>query len=264
MTWKVALPMYNLSPRLRQAWEALLGALLDEQDLHADVELVRSPPLPSFWLRPDMLLSQACGYPYMTQLRDRVTLVATPAFDFPGCEGSDYSSVIVTRAGGAIATLAAARDGVAAVNDAHSNSGMNVLRHAAAPLARDGHFFDRVAWSGSHAASLRMVRDGDADIAAIDCVTYGYIKEEDPASLEGIAVLGYSASAPGLPLVAGRAVPAELLARLRAGLTAPGAEVAGHMHELHILAFEHRADADYRRIIQLEAEACASGYPLLA
>jgi ABC-type phosphate/phosphonate transport system substrate-binding protein len=141
---------------------------------------------------------------------------------------------------------------------------LTVLPPAAAPLARDGHFFDRVAWSGSHAASLRMVRDGDADIAAIDCVTYGYIKEEDPASLEGIAVLGYSASVPGLPLVAGRAVPAELLARLRAGLTAPGAEVAGHMHELHILAFEHRADADYRRIIQLEAEACASGYPLLA
>jgi len=76
-------------------------------------------------------------------------------------------------------------------------------------------------------------------------------------------VLGYSACAPGLPLVAGRAVPAELLARLRSGLTAPGAVVAGHMQELHILAFEHRADADYRRIIQLEVEACASGYPLL-
>jgi ABC-type phosphate/phosphonate transport system substrate-binding protein len=263
MTWKVALPMYNLSPRLQQAWEGLLGTLLDRLDLHAEVELVRSPPLPAFWRRPDMLLSQTCGYPYMTLLRDKVTLVATPSFDFPGCVGSDYSSVIVARAGGRVASLADARGGVAAVNDAHSNSGMNVLRHAVAPLARDGGFFDRVVWSGSHAASLRKVREDDADIAAIDCVTYGYIKEEDPASLEGIAVLGYSAPSPGLPLVAGKAVPAELLARLRSGLTKPAPELAGYMRDLHILGFEHRTDADYRRIIQIEAEACAAGYPLL-
>lgn len=263
MIWKVALPMYNLSPRLQQAWEGLLGALLDRLDLHAEVELVRSPPLPAFWQRPDMLLSQTCGYPYMTLLRDQVTLVATPCFDFPGCAGSDYSSVIVTRAGGGIAGLADARGGVAAVNDTRSNSGMNVLRHAVAPLARGGVFFDRVVWSGGHAASLRLVREGDADIAAIDCVTYGYIKEEDPASLEGIAVLGYSAASPGLPLVAGKAVPAELLARLRSGLTKPAPEVARYMRDLHILAFEHRADADYRRIIQIEAEACAAGYPLI-
>lgn len=263
MTWKVALPMYNLSPRLRQAWEGLLGALLDRLDLHAEVELVRSPPLPAFWQRPDMLLSQTCGYPYMTFLRDQVALVATPSFDFPGCAGSDYSSVIVARADGGIAGLADARGGVAAVNDAHSNSGMNVLRHAVAPLARGGGFFDQVVWSGSHAASLRKVREGEADIAAIDCVTYGYIKQEDPASLDGLAVLGHSAPSPGLPLVAGKAVPAELLARLRLGLTKPAPEVARYMHDLHILAFEHRTGADYRRIIQMEAEACAAGYPLL-
>ncbi|NGZ86289.1 phosphate/phosphite/phosphonate ABC transporter substrate-binding protein [Duganella aceris] len=264
MIWKVALPMYNLSPRLQQAWEGLLGDLLDNLDLHAEVELVRAPPLPEFWLRPDLLLSQTCGYPYMTLLREQVTLIATPAFDFPGCSGSDYSSVIVAPAGAGIASLADARGGIAAVNDAHSNSGMNALRLAVAPLAREGRFFDKVVYSGSHAASLRLVREGDADIAAIDCVTYGYLKEEDPVSLLGIKELGYSATSPGLPLVAGKAVPPQLLARLRSGLTEPGPQVAGHMRDLRILAFHHRPDADYRRIIQLEAEACAAGYPLLA
>jgi ABC-type phosphate/phosphonate transport system substrate-binding protein len=264
MTWKIALPMYNLSPRLQQAWEELLGALLDELDLHVEAELVRSPPLPAFWQRPDMLLAQTCGYPYMTLLRGHVTLIAAPCFDFPGCAGSDYSSVIVMRSGSGIASLADARGGVAAVNDAHSNSGMNVLRHAVAPLARDGKFFERIAWSGSHTASLRLVCDGEADIAAIDCVTYGYLKEEDPASLDGIAVLQHSAPSPGLPLVAGREAPPELLDRLRRALSYPGPQLVERMQALHISAFSQASDADYGRIMQLESEARAAGYPLLA
>ncbi|MFS2003334.1 phosphate/phosphite/phosphonate ABC transporter substrate-binding protein [Duganella sp. CT11-25] len=264
MTWKIALPMYNLSPRLRQAWEELLGALLDELDLHVEAELVRSPPLPAFWQRPDMLLAQTCGYPYMTLLRDRVTLVATPCFDFPGCAGSDYSSVIVARSGGGIASLADARGSIAAVNDAHSNSGMNALRHAVAPLARDGKFFEKIVWSGSHAASLGLVRDGEADMAAIDCVTYGYIKEEDPASLDGLAVLQHSAPSPGLPLVAGREAPPELLARLRRALMSPAPQLAERMRALRISAFRQTSDADYSRIMLLETEARAAGYPVLA
>jgi ABC-type phosphate/phosphonate transport system substrate-binding protein len=264
MTWKIALPMYNLSPQLRQAWEALLGALLDELDLHVEVELVRAPALPEFWQRPDLLLAQTCGYPYVTLLRDQVTLIATPCFDFPGCAGSDYSSVIVARSSGGIASLAGARGGVAAVNDAHSNSGMNVLRHAVAPLARDGKFFDRIIWSGSHVASLGLVRDGHADIAAIDCVTYGYLREEDPAALEGIAVLGYSAASPGLPLIAGREVREELLARLRQALVAPGPELVAHMRALRINGFRHVDAAEYSRIARLETEARQAGYPVLA
>lgn len=264
MTWKIALPMYNLSQRLQQAWEELLGALLDELDLHVEVELVRSPELPAFWQRPDMLLGQTCGYPYVTLLRERVSLVATPCFDFPGCAGSDYSSVIVTRANSGIASLADARGGVAAVNEAYSNSGMNVLRHAVAPLARDGVFFERIVWSGSHVASLRLVRDGDADIAAIDCVTFGFIQQEDPASLDGLAVLQYSAASPGLPLVAAREAPPELLARLRRVLSDPGPLLMERMRALHISAFSQASDADYSRITQLEAEARAAGYPLLA
>jgi ABC-type phosphate/phosphonate transport system substrate-binding protein len=264
MTWKIALPMYNLSPRLRQAWEELLGALLDELDLQVAVELLHSPPLPAFWRRPDMLLAQTCGYPYVMLLRGQVKLVATPCFDFPGCAGSDYSSVIVAGSRAGFASLAGARGGIAAVNDAHSNSGMNVLRYAVAPLARDGKFFERIVWSGSHRASLRLVRNGEADIAAIDCVTYGYLREEDPASLDGVAVLGYSAASPGLPLIAGREVPQELLARLRRALTGPGPALAARMRELHIDGFRHVEDAEYSRIERLETAARALGYSLLA
>jgi ABC-type phosphate/phosphonate transport system substrate-binding protein len=262
MIWKAALPMYNLSARLARGYEDLLTALAEEA---GQVLVLGSPSdLAVFWRRPDLLLSQTCGYPYMTQLRGHVTLLATPCYDFAGCSGSDYSSVIVVRDGGGIEALADAAGRTAAVNDAHSNSGMNVLRHAVAPLARGGRFFGDVIWSGSHAASVRMVRDGVADVAAIDCVTYAYLAREAPDAVTGLEVLGYSALSPGLPWIAGGGVSQELVLRLRDALLRPSARLLERMRALDIAGFEHRTDADYASILAIENEAHNAGYPELS
>ncbi|MET0319353.1 MAG: PhnD/SsuA/transferrin family substrate-binding protein [Duganella sp.] len=255
MTWHAALPMYNVSPRLQQGYETLLSALLGAAGVRA--ALAHPDSLLDFWRRPDMLVSQTCGYPYVTQLRGQVQLIATPAYDFAGCEGSDYSSVLVARADSGVACLADARGKVAAVNDRHSNSGMHALRRAVAPLAGGERFFAGVAWSGSHAASVAMVREGGADIAAIDCVTYGYLASEYPARLDGLVAIGYSARAPGLPFVAGRLAPPELVARLRDALLAPGARLRQAMQALRIASFEHLDDAAYDRI---DAQPHAHGW----
>ncbi|MRX10592.1 PhnD/SsuA/transferrin family substrate-binding protein [Pseudoduganella sp. FT25W] len=264
MIWKVALPMYNVSPRVQREYEAFLARLLTEADVREEVELLPAPDLPALWQRDDVLLTQTCGYPYMKSLRGTMTLLATPCFDFPGCKGSDYSSAIVTRADSGVNSLADAQGMIAAANDAQSNSGMNVLRHAVSLLARGGRFFDQVKWTGSHAASLRLVRDGEADIAAIDCVTYGYLKEEQPESVRGTKILQYSAQTPGLPLVASRTVPEELVGRLRNALLSPGPVLQSHMRALHIKSFVHCTEADYERILRMEAVAQAVGYPVLA
>ncbi|MYM27594.1 PhnD/SsuA/transferrin family substrate-binding protein [Duganella sp. CY15W] len=263
MNWKAALPMYNLSPRIQREYEALLARLLVDGGVRDRVELLAAPDLHAFWRRSDTLVSQTCGYPYMTMLRGEVTLLATPSFAFFGCEGSDYSSLIVVRAGSKVQTLADLRGGIAAANDVHSNSGMNVLRHAVAPLARDGRFFGEVKWSGSHVASLRMVRDGEADVAAIDCVTYGYLLDAAPDSVAGVRILQSSAPSPGLPLVAGRDVPPDLIGRLRAALLAPSPALRAHMTALRINGFEYRAEEDYQRILHIEEAAERAAYPLL-
>nr|WP_315259506.1 PhnD/SsuA/transferrin family substrate-binding protein [uncultured Duganella sp.] len=260
----VSLPMYNVSPRLQREYEALLAQVLADAGVREQATVLREPELPALWHRPDLLLGQTCGYPYVSFLRGVVNLLATPCFDFPGCDGSDYSSVIVTRAVDGVSSLAEARGLTAAVNERHSNSGMNVLRHAVAPLARDGRFFGAVKWTGAHAASLRAVREGEADIAAIDCVTFGYLRRESPDSLQGIRVLQYSASSPGLPLVAARGVPLARQERLRAALLAPSPQLRAHMDVLRISAFQHRSDEDYNRINRLEADAVRAGYPALA
>lgn len=264
MNWTVALPMYNVSPALREGYEALAAALLAQADLDRDAVLVRDVPLPGFWHRPDLLLGQTCGYPYLHGLQDKVALLATPCYDVPGCHGSDYASAIVVRAIEGIATLADARGRIAAVNEGHSNSGMNLLRHAVAPLARDGRFFKAVRLSGSHAASVALVRTGAADIAAIDCVTWAYLCDADPAAVAGLAVLGYTASAPGLPLIAGRHVPERWQARLRQALLAPGPALLAAMAPLRIAAFRYCDAAEYARIDDLEKTVRRLGYPVLA
>lgn len=263
MSWTVSLPMYNVTPRLQREYEALLSTMLADAGVRDEVQLLTEPELPALWHRPDLLLGQTCGYPYVHFLRDVATLLATPCFDFPGCDGSDYSSVIVTRAVDGVNSLAEARGLTAAVNDQHSNSGMNVLRHAVAPLAHDGRFFGKVKRTGAHVASLRAVREGEADIAAIDCVTFGYLRDELPDSIQGIKILQYSASSPGLPLIAARGVPEEVRNRLRTQLLSPSPELRARMTAVRINAFQHRPDADYDRISQLESEAFAAGYPAL-
>ncbi|CDG82397.1 phosphate/phosphite/phosphonate ABC transporter substrate-binding protein [Janthinobacterium agaricidamnosum] len=266
MTWKIALPMYNVSVPVRDVYEAVLDTLIDALRAGGwigQVELQRQPLLPDSWKDPDLLFSQTCGYPYMTQLQDHVQLLATPCYAVAGCSGSDYSSAIVVRSNGPISSLADARGHIAAANDPASNSGMNVLRHAVAPLARDGGFFGGVTWSGSHVASLGLVRDGAADIAAVDCVTFAYLQQENPAWLEGLSILQYSAPSPGLPMVAGKNVPPAVLRQLRQALLEPGPRLAQLMQSLHISGFQHRPHQDYARIMQLEREAREHGYPAL-
>jgi ABC-type phosphate/phosphonate transport system substrate-binding protein len=259
--------MYNVSERVRAGHEAWFDALLAE--LRADgftdaVDLVHDAPLPDFFQRDDVLLGQTCGYPYMTRLREHVRLVATPAYDFPGCAGTDYASAIVVRADSGIATLEDARGRIAAANDIDSNSGMNALRHAVAPLARAGRFFEQVRWPGSHRASLALVREGDAHLAAIDCVTLGYLTQEHPNEVAGLTVLQYTAPSPGLPLVAGLCVPAPLYRQLQAALLVPGPAAGEHMAALSISRFAALDDVSYARILALEAHARAGDYPHLA
>ena len=44
-----------------------------------------------------MFFSQACGYPLITSLAGKVSLLATPCYDAPGCEGPDYCSLVIVR-----------------------------------------------------------------------------------------------------------------------------------------------------------------------
>lgn len=209
MTNTLAFPMYGVNQADNERlWQAVQRLLLERglavnpwsgEDLHAH------------WQSGDLLLSQTCGFPLVTQLPE-VHTVGCFHYTAPGCEGIHYRSFLVAREANAGKTLADFRGQRAVCNSVDSQSGYNALRKMVAPLAEQGRFFTQTSLSGSHRQSLIALAEGRADIAAIDCVTWALLQRHEPELVEGLSVVGETPLAPGLPLItAGDASTVELL-----------------------------------------------------
>ncbi len=261
-----SLAMYVTPPPLGQATQELwsfLRAHLAEAGLAGLPErLDTGIAHDAAWLRPDLVLSQACGYPYVKSLRGRVRLVATPVYSHPGCDGPLMRSfVIVSRDSGA-RSLADLRGTIAAINSPDSNSGSNLFRAAIAPLAENGRFFAGVVETGSHGASIDAVSAGRAGCAAIDCITFGNIRRFDPQRLGGVRVLAETVCGPGLPFITAADASDERVALLRRALAAAIAApaLAGARDTLGLVRFDVLCDGDYEPLARLAEEAIAAGY----
>lgn len=221
--------------------------------------------LGDFWSSADLLLGQACGYPLMTSLAGRVQLLGTACYDFPGCSEYRYCSTVMAPSGAGVRTLADLRGLRAVFNQPHSQSGMNALRHAIAPLAREGRFFSSVVESGSHRASLQMLADGQADVAAIDCITHGYLALHAPHALDGLRTLCQTAPTPGLPLIASRELDeatARLLRQVLTEVFTPEADSPAA--RLRLAGFAKTRLVDYNGILDARSVAQDHLYPELA
>jgi ABC-type phosphate/phosphonate transport system substrate-binding protein len=260
--------MYNVTPGLTRVWESLLVAVvsgLRERGWTDAMDIVPAPnDLMSFWRSPDVLLTQTCGYPFVTTLRDDVRLIATPQFALPGCDGIHYCSVIVVRQADDFQTLEALRGKVVAINQPDSQSGMNALRHTFASLARGGSFFSEIHQSGSHLASLAAVGSGEADIAAIDCVTYAYVMQHVAEKNAGLRVLHVTDSVPGLPLIGSIRLAARQVNDLQLVLAALRDSEPDLMGDLALTGFAVTSPHDYEIIADQEEAARQLGYPLIA
>jgi ABC-type phosphate/phosphonate transport system substrate-binding protein len=80
-------------------------------------------------------------------------------------------------------------------------SGMLALKLAFAPFAREGNFFAGATESGSHVNSMIAVRDGLADVCAIDAVCVAMARRYRSDYLEGLVEIARSQSVPALPYV---------------------------------------------------------------
>ena len=264
--WKVALPMYRISPQLAEDYDAFLQAFiatLQRDGFNDPIEIVATgDDLMTWWRRPDVLLTQSCGYPFITSLHDQVQLIATPSFNVAGCVGGLYSSVFVTHIDqqSRVQILADARGGIAVINQADSNSGMNVLRYAVSSLTRtDESFFSAVKTSGAHLRSLAMIRDKAADIAAIDCVTFAYAQEHCPELTQSIHIIGQSVATSALPLIASNSVAPDVIKLIQASLKELLITQKALLARLHIADFIETTVDDYASILALETALSARG-----
>ncbi|QKJ87147.1 PhnD/SsuA/transferrin family substrate-binding protein [Paramixta manurensis] len=197
---QVSLPMYGLNrDAVNLFWQSLRARLLADE-IEAPAALVWPQDLLPHWRQPDLLLSQTCGYP-LVHLLPQVRVLGAFHYAADGCEGPNYRSWIVVRADDNRQSLTAFRGATVAWNSEDSQSGYHALRALIAPLADQGRFFGDSRASGAHVNSMAMVRRGEADIAAIDCVTWALLKQEQPAALEGLRVIAQTDATPGLPLI---------------------------------------------------------------
>ena len=265
MTRTASLGMYEF-PWLIEATDALWAerrpALRAAGGAGGPNALDRSRPLAAIWRDPALLLAQTCGYPLVTQLAGAVQVVATPVYAFPGCAGPMHRSFVLVQADEPASSLTALRGRRCALNGRESNTGMNLLRALVAPLAQGRPFFASVIETGSHLGSIEAVRAGRADVAAVDCVTYGLIERDRPALLRGLRVLVETAATPSLPLITSvRTSPADLSALrsiLDRAACGPAAAALGWS------GIEVLDEAAYSVIAALDREAASAGYPELA
>ena len=262
------LPMYDW-PEVREAtdaWWAGLARHLRKAGFEAPDRLTRSGGASAQWRRPDLLVSQTCGFPLMHDLRGRLEVLATPAYNVEGCSGTSYSSVIVVPVDGGVSRLEDLEGATAAYNAADSLSGHLALKCVFAPLGRNGRFFDQLVTSGSHRASMQLVCDAKADVAAIDCVSFALARRHRPELAAGLAVIAHGPAAPALPYVTAAGRPAGEIARLKHALSAAAADpaLAGARQALFIAGLEFLSPDAYHRVLDLEAECAALGYAALA
>jgi ABC-type phosphate/phosphonate transport system substrate-binding protein len=216
-----SLPMYDL-PEVRAAtaafWSSLAGNLRRQGLADVPDKLAHDRPVNELWSDPGLLLSQCCGYDVMHRYNDRLLPVATPEYAAPGCLGGTYSSMVVVADDCPFDDVRDMRGAVAVINGAESHSGMSALRHLVSGRHVDGQFFAGVKISGSHLASLEMIRQRQAEIAAIDCVTLALIRRHLDGAMHGVRVLGNTYQAPAPPYVVCVAAPAGEIEKVRAAL----------------------------------------------
>jgi len=216
-----ALPMYDFAP-VRAAtdawWQGLarsfrLQGLVDIPDQLTRTQAERT------WRHPKLVFGQVCGFPLIRSFGTKPHLLATPCYEVPGCEGPDYSSVIVVHADSRTREMEDLRGCIAAISGTDSHSGCHILRAMVAPLASPGsRFFGRQIITGSHAGSLEAIEAREADVAAVDAVTYSLIKRSMPEALDSFRVLGRSPLAPAPPYITSHGAKKEDVERMRDAL----------------------------------------------
>jgi len=196
----------------------------------------------------------------MTQLPE-VQLVGAFELSAPGCRGAHYRSWLVAREEDENSALADFRDRRAVANSADSHSGYNALRYLVAPLAQDGRFFSTTHFSGSHRQSLADLRDGKADIAAIDCLTWALLRRHAAHELAGLAIVGETPLSPAPPLITSAQTDAGTLATLRRVLSQLATGKAARAS--FITGFTVPDRTAYREITRWEEQAAALGVTAL-
>lgn len=199
----VSLPMYDwpeVEAQTDRLWQQL-SALLQDNGIDCPSQLDRKTGSSSLWNSGNCLFSQTCGWPYIKGLKSQLNLLTTPIYAIEGCDGTNHSSQLICRNNDPRDCLADFKDAIVVINAADSQSGHQAMKSALTLAALPAPFFGKGIVSGAHRNSIAMIANSEADIAAIDPVSWQLAKRYDAATTDQLRVIGQGPAIPGLPLV---------------------------------------------------------------
>lgn len=267
---RVVLPLYDL-PEIRAAHDRFWAAVrsrLEAAGLPA-ADLPEVPDRPAdpraAWLDPGLQLAQADAYAVATMPAGRVRVVATPRYRAPGGSGPRHRSFILVPRDTAAHRVIDLRGSRCAIDARDSNTGMNLLRAAVAPLAQGGRFFAGVTVTGSQTAAVEAVATGAVDTAAIDCVNHGLLSRHRADLVDRTRVLAVTAATPCPPFITSANTDEATIGTLRTALR-EAVEADREMLRADLLldGFDLLPERAYRVVRRLEDQAVSLGYPTLA
>jgi ABC-type phosphate/phosphonate transport system substrate-binding protein len=247
-----AIAMYPFEPA-RRALD-LLWARVHDRLGFGPAELSWHVDPHDTWLRPDLFVGQACGWPLVTRLRDAVEVIGTFDSLVPDAYDGTYRSVIISRSDAPLAQQLAPAGTRFAINSDDSLSGCISL-HAVA--TEHGHVVDHPLVTGAHRTSVAAVAAGEADLASIDALSWAFICDAEPRATAALHVVGHGPRVPCLPLITAAAAPSvsgePVVAHLRRALIGATAEpdVAAALSTARIGRFLARGAADYAPLLRL-------------
>jgi len=211
-----SLPWYDhpsIRPDTDNLWRAISASLRGKGITGLPQALDRETSIGEQWQAPNLLISQCCGLDIGSAPAGNLLAIGRPVFEDLNCEPGDYYSYIVSN--GSVPERRRL-----AVNSLSSHSGSTALFGW---LDKQGLSWQGTLVSGSHRASIDMIRNQSADLAAIDAHSWPLL---DTA---GLVVLGTSEMAPTPPFVSSLScaiVKSDLFAALQEGIDRQGAGVS--------------------------------------
>ncbi len=168
-----------------------------------------------------------------------------------------YFSDVIVRRDRPFQNFADLRGCRFAINEPGSHSGYTLVRHHLAQLGETHGYFGGVVESGSHLASLHMIRNGQADAAAIDSTVLEATLAQQPALADHLRVVKILGPSPIPPWVVHDSVAPEMASALRAALLSlhTDSEGAAILARGHVAHFVPAVDADYDRIREMAGVA---------
>ena len=258
--------MYAVTPEVEAAWRDILGYIAREAGVELHYEAYPAPqPLETLWARPDLGCVLMCGYPIAMGLADIVPIAAPiPRADW-ALRRPLYRSDLIVRKDSPFRTLEDSFGARAGWTVSHSHSGFNAFRHHLLPFRnkRGDSLYSAVASNLITARKvLDSVLDGSIDIGPLDSYWHLLIDRHAPELTAGIRILDVTALAPVPSFVASRAMPAEIVAALKAAFVDAAGKswFAPFQDKLMLDGFASVELKDFAVTLKRDREAVEAGY----